>query len=389
MKAGWEYKKFREVCELKKGKKPQLYSEFAAHLKPYLVAKYLRGGIATEFASVNDKNSIKVTTQDVIIICDGSNSGETFIGFDGVLSSTMAKVVHGSCIQTRFLILYLESLFEKFNESKTGSAIPHLDLAGLREELIPIPPTVEQARIVAILDAAFAEIATAKANAEKNLQNARALFESYLNKVFTDRDEGWVEYSLEDAVTDECTLSYGIVQPGNDYPLGLPVVRPTDLVSKVIELEGLKRIDPKLADGYKRTRLKGGELLLCVRGSTGVVSIASPDLLGGNVTRGIVPIVFDATKLSQEFGYFLMLSGFVQSQIREKTYGTALMQINIGDLRRIAVVCPQKPIQRVLVDKLETMFVETRRLESIYQQKLAALDELKKSLLHQAFSGNL
>ena len=83
--------------------------------------------------------------------------------------------------------------------------------------------------------------------------------------------------------------------PGDGYLNGLPIVRPTDLTSKVIRLSGLKRIDPKLAGGYKRTALFGGELLLCVRGSTGVVSIASAELVGANVTRGIVPIRFDVS----------------------------------------------------------------------------------------------
>jgi type I restriction enzyme S subunit len=247
----------------------------------------------------------------------------------------------------------------------------------------------EQHRIVAILDEAFDGIATTKANAEKNLQNARALFESHLQSVFTERGEGWVEKSLEDVVDAQCTLSYGIVQPGHEYTNGMPVVRPTDLTAKVITLDGLKRIDPKLADGYRRTTLRGGDLLLCVRGSTGVVSVTAPELAGANVTRGIVPIVFAPALLRQDFGYFLMTSEAVQSQIRAKTYGAALMQINIGDLRKIAVAFPSLQEQKAMTAKLEELSAETQRLESLYQQKLTALDDLKKSLLHQAFSGQL
>jgi len=158
---------------------------------------------------------------------------------------------------------------------------------------------------------------------------------------------------------------------------------------KIITLDGLKRIDPKLADGYRRTTLRGGELLLCVRGSTGVVSVTAPELAGANVTRGIVPIVFNTALLQQDFGYFLITSGAVQSQIREKTYGAALMQINIGDLRKIVVSFPPLKEQKEMAVKLVKLSGETQRLESIYQRKLAALDDLKKSLLHQAFSGEL
>ncbi len=84
-----------------------------------------------------------------------------------------------------------------------------------------------------------------------------------------------------------------------------------------------------------------------------------------------------------------MNSGLVQEQIREKTYGTALMQINIGDLRKIRISFPSIKEQVRIVAALDVIAEETQRLESIYQRKLAALDELKQSLLHQAFSGAL
>lgn len=93
--------------------------------------------------------------------------------------------------------------------------------------------------------------------------------------------------------------------------------------------------------------------------------------------------------MAQDFGYYLIRSGFVQSQIREKTYGTALQQINIGDLRNLKLPIPPLAAQKVLTTKFDELSEETLRLESIYQQKLTALDELKKSLLHRAFNGDL
>lgn len=113
-------------------------------------------------------------------------------------------------------------------------------------------------------------------------------------------------------------FSYGIVQPGDEYENGLPVVRPTDLNTRFIKVDGLKRVDPKLAEGYKRTTLIGDELLLCVRGSTGVVSIATKELKGGNVTRGIVPIRFNRKIINQDYGYYLLISNYIQKQIRAK-----------------------------------------------------------------------
>lgn len=251
------------------------------------------------------------------------------------------------------------------------------------------PPRAEQQRIVRILDEACESIATAKANAEKNLQNARAIFESHLDSVFSQRGKGWVERPLDEVADATCSLSYGIVQPGEEYPNGMPIVRPTDLTTKVIYLSGLKRIDPKLASGYKRTALRGGDLLLCVRGSTGVVSIASPELAGANVTRGIVPIRFNRSFLTPEFGFYLISSELVQSQIRAKTYGAALMQINIRDLRVISLSFPSLEIQKAIAASLDSFQVGTQRLVHLYARKLAALGALRKSILHDAFTGNL
>jgi type I restriction enzyme S subunit len=246
----------------------------------------------------------------------------------------------------------------------------------------------EQQRIVGKLDTAFAALAEAQAHVKRNRANARELFESYLNGVFEGKGVGWQEMAMEELADDSCTLSYGIVQPGEEEENGLPIVRPVDLNRKVITLDGLKRIDSTLAKGYKRTELRGGELLLCVRGSTGVVSIASAELVGANVTRGIVPIRFKPI-IKPAFGYYLMTSPVVQGQIREKTYGTALMQINIGDLRKVRLAFPSPKEQGRISKELDALDADTKKLEATYQQKLTELEGLKKAVLGAAFRGSL
>lgn len=289
----------------------------------------------------------------------------------------------------KFLYYYLHSIVDLLQSLGTGTTFKELSSTKLREVPVVVPPLPQQQRIVGILDKAFDGIATAKANAEKNRLNAKALFESISLSLFADGDAGWSEKTLEELVDDNCSLSYGIVQPGDEHPGGLPIIRPTDLRAKVIELEGLKRIAPELAESYRRTTLRGRDLLLCVRGSTGIVSIASAELAGANVTRGIVPIHFDSSLILQGLGYHLLRSEMVQSQIRAKTYGAALMQINIGDLRKIVVPVPPKSEQKALIETLDQTEKETEHLASTYQQKLTKLNELKNSLLRQAFTGAL
>lgn len=286
-----------------------------------------------------------------------------------------------------WLIYYLNGT--DLSDFITGLTVPKLNQGKLKEIPIPLPPIEEQKRIVAILDQAFSDIDQARATAETNLKNARELFDSYLQQVFSQGGECRATSNLEDLVSSDCSLSYGIVQPGEEYPTGLPVVRPTDLTSKIIHLNGLKLIDPKLADSYKRTTLQGGELLLCVRGATGVISIASDELKGANVTRGIVPVRFKPDKLIQKYGYYQFISRNIQKQISEKTYGAALMQINIRDVKKLKFSLPPIEEQKEVILTLDEITKLVELLENVYQNKVEKFEELKKSILQKAFTGEL
>jgi len=290
-----------------------------------------------------------------------------------------------------FLFQYLSPQYREFLDSKTirGATVDRISIKEFPSFPIVVPPLPEQQRIVALLDEAFEGLATAKANAEQNLRNARALFASHLESVFSERGVEWAEMTLDQVVTSDCSLSYGIVQPGDEVNGGLPVVRPTDLTQDEIFLDGLKRIDPDRASSYRRTTLQGGELLLCVRGSTGVLSKAAQELAGANVTRGIVPLRLNTNLLTAGFSFHLLRSELVQEQIRSKTYGTALMQINIGDLRKISIAFPPVEKQHSITTELDSIAAETQHLTHLYERKLTALEELKKALLHLAFHGEL
>ena len=252
-----------------------------------------------------------------------------------------------------------------------------------------LPPLEEQKRIVAILDQAFAALDRARALAEANLADAQELQENTLESMFRDLARPDWMMSLANAVHPECKLSYGIVQPGDDVDGGLPIVRPVDLKTRVITLNTLKRIAPERAEGYARTQLVGGELLLCVRGSTGEVSVASESLAGCNVTRGIVPIRFDTTRVLPEFAFFQFRSRFVRDQIAAKTYGAALMQINIKDLRELDFVVPPVSEQRKAIARAEQFLEGGDRLRDDYKKRLTDLANLRQSLLQKAFSGQL
>ena len=324
-----------------------------------------------------------------IFIATGGKANFQYLDGPAAYSTDTYVITGTNRIETKYLYYFLTSQTEFIDENLfRGAALRHLSRPEFKALQVPLPSLLEQQRIVHLLDEAFEGITIAKSNAENNFQNARELFESQLQAIVGQDGEGWAMAKLEEIVEADCSLSYGIVQPGEGTSTGLPIVRPTDLTSKVIQLDGLKRIDPQLAEGYKRTTLRGGELLLCVRGSTGGVGISSAELSGGNVTRGIVPIRIRNSVVLPDLGYFLMKSDHVQRQIREKTYGTALSQINIRDLRKITIRIPPFDTQPTLLANLNSLETQCAHLSEFFNTKSRKIGDLGNALLNHFFSEN-
>jgi type I restriction enzyme S subunit len=254
---------------------------------------------------------------------------------------------------------------------------------------IPLPPLPEQQRIVGILDESFEGIATAKANAEKNLQNARALFASHLQSVFAQRGEGWVEKPLAELCDPARVITYGVIKLGNEVSTGVPCLRTSNVRWLRIETQGMKRIAPSLSSEYSRTILKGGEVLVSVRGTLGGVAVAKPEMAGWNVSREVAVVPVNPARVNPVFLSYLISSGTSQQWLGDVKKGAAYVGINIEDLRLLPVSAPKMERQLEILRHLKALQEESQRLANVYESKLAALEALKKSLLHQAFTGAL
>jgi type I restriction enzyme S subunit len=397
--SGWQWSPLANLARLESGHTPsRRHPEYWGGKIPWISLQDAKANNGEQIDDTGEKtnnlgienSSARVLPKDTVCLSRTASVGYVVVmGRSMATSQDFVNWVCSERLDPNFLKYLLIAEGENLLRFASGAVHNTIYFPEVKAFHICHPSLTEQQRIVRILDEALDGIATAKANAEKNLENARAVFESHLESIFERCRESWTEKRLEELVTEDCTLSYGIVQPGHDQPGGLPVVRPTDLTTKFIELDGLKRIEPKLANAYARTTLRGGELLLCVRGSTGMVSIALPELAGANVTRGIVPIRFDARYINQQFGYYALMSSQVQGQIREKTYGAALMQINIRDLRNVTISYPSIKEQSSIVRNLNALAEETDRLEAILRGKAYLLADLRQSFLHDAFVGSL
>lgn len=398
MRTDWKTKRLGDVCEIVKGRKPELKSTKSKGDLPYLVAQVLRGGKAADYASVHDRNAVAVLSSDTIIICDGSNSGEVFTGFAGILSSTMGKIAKKMEVDDDYLRAFLGANFDVFNGAKTGAAIPHLDKEAMYALEFPLPPIREQQRIVSILDGAFAGLAAAKANAEKNLQNARDLFESELQSVFDKQGDGWVEKTIGELVADGQLVkpfdgNHGEIHPKKaDYTKsGVPFIMARDLHGGLVDTEHCIFISRKLADSLRVGFAKDGDVLISHKGTIGRSAIVRTDddyiMLTPQVTGYRVK---DTSKLFNRFiRYYFMSPRFRREMVAGAADGSTRAYIGITKQLALRFRFPPLAEQRRIAAKLDQLDPEIQRLEAIYRQKLAALDDLRKSLLYQAFTGQL
>ena len=399
MKNGWQTKTLGEACEVMNGGTPKTGileywdgghlwitpAEMGNRSSPYVSdtkRKITNLGLRDSSAQMLPPNSVILSSRAPI--------GHLVINTEPMATNQGCKgLIPGSQIQHKFLYYYLSSIVDLLNLVGTGATFKELSGGKLKEVTIPVPPLTEQRRIVGILDEAFEGIATAKANAEKNLQNARAVFESHLNAVFTQRGEGWTDKPLAKLCDPDRIITYGVIKLGEEVADGVPCLRTSNVRWLRIDTAGMKRIAPVLSSEYSRTILKGGEVLVNVRGTLGGVAVAAPEMAGWNVSREVAVVPVNPLRVNPVFLSYLIGSGTSQQWLGGVKKGAAYVGINIEDLRLLPVSAPEMDEQLEVVRHLEALHQETQRLESIYQQKLAALEALKKSLLHHAFTGAL
>lgn len=391
MREGWEIRKLKDVCTLINGrayKKPELLSEGKY---PVLRVGNLFTNNQWYYSDLELDKDKYCDNGDLIYAWSASFGPRIWEGGKVIYHYHIWKVLPD------FKLVHKDFLFHLFEWDKemiksahgTGTTMMHVGKSSMENRSVPIPPLTEQKQIVAILDKAFAAIDQAKANIEKNIENAKELFQSKLNEIFSQKGEGWEEMLLPELVEKTCSLSYGIVQPGEDYPNGIKVVRPTDMKKTFVEVNKLKRVHPDKVSSYGRTTLTGNELLLCVRGDTGLISLTTKELAGANVTRGIVPILFNNQLIRLNFGYYQFASKSLQKQIKQSTYGAALMQINIRDVKKLKLNIPALDVQDKLLPQLDKISQNTESILKFYSKKLFNLEDLKKSILQKAFAGEL
>ncbi len=399
MKKDWTAKTLGDVATIGAGNSaPQDEKLFEAGTIPFFrtadAGRVRFGDIIESQDYLNDRGVVGMRRFSRGTILFPKSGASTFLnhrvmlGVDGCVSSHLATIVADEKqVDSRFLLYFLSTV--QSQDLVQDHAYPSLNLPTIAGIQLQLPSLAEQKRIVGVLDKAFAGLAVAKANAEKNLQNTRALFESHLQSVFAHPGEGWVMRTLSMLCHDDKVITYGVVQLGAEVCDGVPCLRTSNVRWLRIDTEGMKRIAPALSESYSRTVLQGGEVLVNVRGTLGGVGVATTEMRGWNVSREVAVAPIDPRKINPRFVAYCIGSGVSQEWLGGMKKGAAYVGINIEDLRNLPIHAPSKMEQQKLVERLDDLVAETQRLMQIYEQKQTALEALKMSLLHQAFSGEL
>ncbi len=380
MRKGWEYKKLGEVATYINGYafKPDQWKESGT---PIVRIQNLNNENAPyNYYDGEVPDKVKIQNGDLLISWSASLGAYIWHGGNAFLNQHIFKVAFDKTDIDKFFLKYaVTSKLAAMAEQVHGATMKHIVKKDFDNTQIPYPPLSTQLAIVTELDK-INELIRLKKEQLKDFDN---LAQSLFYEMFGDpveNEKGWEVKKLNEIVSDNCSISYGIVQPGDGVENGVPVVRPVDMTKTFVSRKGLKNTTKEISDSYKRTILKGNEILMCVRGTTGLISMATPELQGCNVTRGIAPIECGPT-CDKWFVFYQILNPAIQHHIAEYTRGIALKQINMKDVRDIPLCLPPLSLQRLFAQRIE----QIEREKSEVQKSIQDLETLLASRMQYWF----
>jgi type I restriction enzyme S subunit len=403
VKAGWSLKLLGDVCDRKPSKAEARrrladsdkvsfvpMNELGIHQK-YFEATETRplsavAGSYTYFAD-GDVLLAKITPcfeNGKLGIAQGLENG---IGFG---SSEFMVLRPKPDLLSEYLYYFLDQEpFREIGAKAMTGAVGHKRIPSEFVEAlqIPIPSLDEQRRIVAVLDKAFAGIATATANAQKNLTNAGALFESYLASAYDKASATCSPVPLSELATD---ITDGDHMPPPKSEMGVPFITigNIDKRTRKINFDETFRVSPGYFNALKSNRKpRQGDILFTVTGSFGIPVLIEDDV--EFCFQRHIGLIRPKPNVDSRWLSYIILSPQVFEQANSGATGTAQKTVSLKVLRNIIVPRVEYADQCSAVIELDALANESDRLESTYMQKLAALTELKQSLLQKAFAGEL
>jgi type I restriction enzyme S subunit len=336
-------------------------------------------------------------------LCDGKNiflatGGKACVQYyegKAAYSTDCYSLTTRADVTPKFFFYFLNSILADIEEHMfEGAALRHLQKTKFREIITPLPSLAEQQRIVGLLDEAFAGITTTQANSEKNRANTEEVYASVLETLFADleNDCDAVELGeLIDTLTDyHANGSYEVLKKNvelKDTEDFAWMVRSTDFENNF--QNEMRYITETGYEFLKKSRVLGGEIIMSKIGNAGKVYLMPEINRPCSLAMNLFLIRLKEDRASNKFVYRFLKSKRGEAQIQSRLKGVATQTITKDNVRSLRIPIPRKVLQDSIVSRLESVETETQRLASLYERKLAALEALKKSLLHQAFTGQL
>ena len=399
--AGWRWVALNEVAQMESGHTPSRnHPEYWVGDIPWIGVRDAgnnHGGTITDTTEhtnelgINNSSARLLPAGTVCLSRGGTVGYVVMLGRQMATSQGFANWICGKELDPTFLKYLFLSEINSLHRFSIGATIQTIYYPDLKAFHVCIPSLGEQQRIVGQLDDAFAGMATATANAKKNLENARALFDSNLQSILTQRGKGWVDTTLE----KEVDLLAGFAFKSAQYTTkekDIRLLRGDNIIPGYLRWDDVKRWPANDINEYVRYRLRDGDIVLAmdrpwVKAGLKHATITADDLPALLVQR--TARLRGGVNLNNRFLMLLIGSSAFTSHILGVQTGIGVPHISGQQIMDFKFVRPPVVEQKRIADNLESLREETQRLANIYEQKLAALAALKKSLLHQAFTGEL
>jgi type I restriction enzyme S subunit len=374
-----EFSTIGNIVSIAKGKKhSSLFDSPNGNTKRYIQIEDLRNDFNLKYT---DEIGIDVNPNDVVIAWDGANAGTIGFNLHGYIGSTLARLrINSRKINSKYLGWLLKGKFNYLRSQCTGATIPHISKSVLENISVPIPPIKTQQKIASILEQADA--------ARQKRKQASQLTEQFLQSAFLEMFEdpasnvsGFEIRELKDIVRKDDKVNYGVVQPGDDVPNGIPLIRVGDIDGMKISKVNLKRISPTIESQYKRSRIIGDEIFVACVGSIGKVALSDESLKGFNTVRAVARIRC-SEKVNRVYLAYYFTTPFIQNYFINQTRTVSQPTLNIKQIEETKIILPPLLLQQKftsVVNQVEQLRVKQRESEK-------ALENLFQSLMQKYFN---
>ncbi len=391
---GWEIKKLGEVCETRAGGTPlKSHKEYYEGGNiPWLLSGEVSQGEIFEVKNfitekgLNNSSAKIFPLNTVLVAMYGATAGQVgILRIEASTNQAVCGILPNNVTVPEYLFYCFLSKKEELISQAVGGAQPNISQIKIKNTLIPLPSIEEQQSIVAKLDEAFEAIEKAKANAEQNLKNAKELFDSYLQAIFENKGKDWEEKTLGE-ISKEFGRGKSKHRPrnwdklyGGDYPF-----------IQTGDIRNCNHVITEYTQTYSDIGLAQSKLwpagTICI---TIAANIAETGVLTFDACfpDSVIGLVVNDKFADRDYVEYLLQS--FKSRLQALGKGSAQDNINLKTFENRLFPFPKVSEQQSIVQKLDALSSETKKLEAIYQKKLEDLEELKKSILQKAFSGQL